>query len=1353
MNAPLRLALACAAALLISPLLFAADPWDGPPFSAEPKALLDAAGKVKAGNADLVLLLDEGNYSVEPDGRTRTRSHLVYRVVTAQGVEQLDSTGSRWQPWYDERPEIRARVIGPDGSVHTLDPKAVTEASAELERSIFSDERVLHAPLPGVSAGAVVEIAIEHVGKSVLPGAGTSGVFMFGGELAVEHSRITLEGPAGFEPHIVNKAGVEPRIVEKDGRKQFVFEHGHTDADDTEEGYLPSDELLYPYVAFSTGTSWSELARGYAEVVDKQIAAADVREIAAATARGATKREEIADRLLAYVEANVHYAGVEVGDGSIVPRVPSGVLKNKYGDCKDKATLLVALLRAAGLPAHVALLQAGFDFDVRNELPALNHFNHAIVVVGGETPLWIDPTDEFARAGALPEEDQGRMALIAAPETTSLTRTPELPSTATRYAETRTFTLPEEGKAHVVEVTTASASNEAAMRRYRAETEADKYKTVMEKYAKAYYFARTFDKLTATDPRDLTQPFTLTLEVSDSKSGIVNLGDAAVAINLNHLISPVPSAIRDWDEKRAADTATPAKKRKHDFVFPSPFVKEWTYRVILPPGFKARTLPQDEAAQLGTTMLSKQYSIDSHGAVVAKFRFDSGKRRLTPGEFESTRVSLSKAIDQSIHLGFDSIGQAKLNAGDVRGALDEFRRLAALHPKEAQHHRELARALMSGGLGEAAREEARRAVAIEPNSARAHFTLGAILEHDLLGRAFHTGFDLAGALAEVRKAVQLDGTDLEHRVELAALLTYGDDGFRFGRGNRLAEAIDEYKKLFKEFGADAKAYEPRLMVLYAHAGRWDEMKAFLGTMEDGEQKNLGRLLHTAATSGVDAATRELDAYGGDTRRQYAEKVGETLMALGRYPESAAMMEISVQGGASNAQTAPVIAALKKARRGAPIDDSPTGTVLQMFRAFLNEDDAALRRLLPGVRNLTGSVFHGVSPRAVPMGELTPDELCDLIVAMAEVQTEGSDAVGYRVRMRVFAGVGRNNSAMYLQRDGAKYVIRATDNMVGEIGPVALKLAATGNLDAARTWLNWAREEIPAGGGDDPLSGAPFASLWPKDKAAATADEIRLAAAALAAGSDAKKESVPLLLAARGAATDEQKKWIDVALLYAAVGDTQTFAEAGERLAKSNPDSAFAFTSWTLGLVRSGKIAEAEAAAKQRLERSPRNREALEMLINLAAQRHDYDAAAAYAKRVLDELTPLDNDYNEAAWIALFNGKELDKAIENAQRATTGSGRGAAASLHTLAALYAERGKNLEARQALVQSLERRIADTLSPNDWYVVGRIAENYGVPEAAVAAYKRVEKPGADGTPGIEQPLSSWELSQRRLAALNGK
>src|SRR5437762_8488568 len=108
MTFPRRALLAALFALVSLPVA-AADPWDAPPFSADPKALIEAARKVNAGEHDLILLLDEGTHSVEADGRIFSRQRLIYSVVTAKGVEMLDSTSAPWAPWYDERPEIRAR--------------------------------------------------------------------------------------------------------------------------------------------------------------------------------------------------------------------------------------------------------------------------------------------------------------------------------------------------------------------------------------------------------------------------------------------------------------------------------------------------------------------------------------------------------------------------------------------------------------------------------------------------------------------------------------------------------------------------------------------------------------------------------------------------------------------------------------------------------------------------------------------------------------------------------------------------------------------------------------------------------------------------------------------------------------------------------------------------------------------------------------------------------------------------------------------------------------------------------------------------------------------------------------------
>ena len=83
-------------------------------------------------------------------------------------------------------------------------------------------------------------------------------------------------------------------------------------------------------------------------------------------------------------------------------------------------------------------------------------------------------------------------------------------------------------------------------------------------------------------------------------------------------------------------------------------------------------------------------------------------------------------------------------------------------------------------------------------------------------------------------------------------------------------------------------------------------------------------------------------------------------------------------------------------------------------------------------------------------------------------------------------------------------------------------------------------------------------------------------------------------------------------------------------------------------------------------------------------------------------------------------------------------------LHTLAALYAESGKSLEARTELLKCMDLAGHEEPSSVDWYVLGRIAENYGAAETAIADYKRVDKPQRL-TPG-----STYELAQKRLVAL---
>src|SRR6185436_15218362 len=114
--------------------------------------------------------------------------------------------------------------------------------------------------------------------------------------------------------------------------------------------------------------------------------------------------------------------------------------------------------------------------------------------------------------------------------TTSLATTPMHESTANRSLETRVFTLPEEGKATIVEITEPSGADESSMRRVYVSTDRKKYRESMEEYARNYYSAKTLSKMDVSDPHDLTTPFRIRIEAVEASRGIAMDDETAVAI-------------------------------------------------------------------------------------------------------------------------------------------------------------------------------------------------------------------------------------------------------------------------------------------------------------------------------------------------------------------------------------------------------------------------------------------------------------------------------------------------------------------------------------------------------------------------------------------------------------------------------------------------------------------------------------------------------------------------------------------------------------------------------------------------------------------------------------------------------
>ncbi|PYQ29473.1 MAG: hypothetical protein DMF56_10930 [Acidobacteria bacterium] len=1353
-------ALALLAALASSPL-FAADVWDNsPPLTADPKALLAAAEAIPAGEAGAVILLSESTHHFDEHGGDVSTERVIVRIVNDSAVDNWGQVNARWAPWYQDKPQIQARVVSKDGSVHMLDGSALVEAPAPEESlDIFSDNRVIRAPLPAVGVGSVIEELITYKSKESLYDAASSDVFFFGGYQPVQRARMVIDAPSSLQLQFVNQSQIEPRKEEKDGRQHIVFEGGPYASKDDWEWDLPYDVSQLPWIGVSTAHSWGDLAKRYSEIVERQIADGSLEKQLREAVGNTTDKREIVAKSLAFIQKHVRYAGVEVGESSVVPRAPQIVLANRYGDCKDKATLLVALLRAAKIDAHVALLRAGESFDVPHDLPGLGMFNHAIVVVdlpGGQ--LWVDPTDEYSRAGELPLMDQGRLALVASLATTSLTTTPQLESTSNRISETRTFTIPEEGKATVVEVTEATGAEESSMRRYYASSDRKKYREQMEEYAKDYYAAKAMPKLDVNDPHDLASPFHIRIEASEAARGQAMDGEAAVAIFPSGFVQSLPWSLRDFvDEKDEAQKEK--KKRKNDFVFTRPFVREWKYRIAPPPGFIARTLPTSETVKLGTIALTKEFTIEQDGTVAATFRFDTGKRRLSPAEVDEAKKALKDFADsKAVMIGFDQRGQLDLAKGDISGALSEFRKLGTVHPKEGRHQVEIAKALLVGGMGDAAREQIKKAVALEPSYARAYRMLGIIMEHDRFSRPFRKGFDLKAAIAAYKHAKELDPKDVNIRAELAKLLEYGEEGLVFGKNADLNGAIAEYKALIDDMHEEG--YDGELHTALALAQRFDELRERLKTTTDPTQQKLWRVVIAGVTEGSKAAIREAGSEDQSQRKEILRSAAGVMLSLRMYAPAADLIEEATQGTPS-AEVRQQIEGLRKAKHYEEIP-LPKGDPKSVVKRLVTETvvaDMVADHVATYYASDEKALFNSEAAqaewratRAALIGNARKQGLpleffADLGMGSVQFLQDGSDETGYRIRLR---SPNRESAlreeTLFVVKEGDEYKISATTKAPSLIGFSVLRLLDQGKPEAARQWLNWTREEFPAGGGDDPLATLPFSKYWPKSKPSATADEMRLAAAMLMPAKELSDRAIPILTAARDkATTDEEKLRIDHALAMT-LGAREDYDKAlpiAQRLVQEAPDSAGAFSSLAGMLTKLDRADEATKLAEERLAKIPKDVDALRALAGAAMNRGDYVACDKFYRQVIDELRPNAGDYNNVAWNALFTGVNLDRALEEARQAMQMNDADSAL-LHTLASLYAETGKSLEARDALLDSMDAAGREDPAEHDWYVLGRIAENYGAIDAAMAAYKRVEKPKTD------VGSSTYVLAARRMKGL---
>lgn len=584
------------------------------------------------------------------------------------------------------------------------------------------------------------------------------------------------------------------------------------------------------------------------------------------------------------------------------------------------------------------------------------------------------------------------------------------------------------------------------------------------------------------------------------------------------------------------------------------------------------------------------------------------------------------------------------------------------------------------------------------------------------------------------------------------LLEHDADGVQYSPGARLGEAIAEWESLRKDL--DDHHGDDNLLIDLFRSGRFEECRTLAAELTPTVARVALQVAATAAIEGLDKALTISLGYDDEVRRQILAQASELTVQARRYDMAGELLAAAVRGAAHATDVLTRVSALRKTRRFEELSfdaADPKGFFFRLAKSIVFDEREGIEP------------FHSLAEDGgLPVAELeeylekwrfmlceawrdtTVEAGFDLFVAFTNLVVDGDGDLGYKLRVD-------SDDVLYLapEEDGLRLVAMQSLGGAAPIGKQVLRYLEAGNEDAARRWLDWAREGARLPAVEDPLSGDPIVDFWKRGSPAGT-DEIRLAALSLIAnGPESRSVLAELSERASAGESEQGRRRFEHAALRAAVGAKLYDAAASRARAilASEPESNVAFQFLALCLGELGNWDELEATARERLRLRPDDPVSLRILADAEEARGDFERAAAALRMLVRAGKAESFDYNNLAWLEVLQGEALEEALADAQRAVQLENQTDAASLHTLATVYAEMGEPEAAREVILQAMTVNGSREPQPHDWYVLGRIAEHYGLADAAAEAYRKVEPPEDEH----RRASSTFSLAERRLASLS--
>jgi hypothetical protein len=585
-----------------------------------------------------LVLHDEQNVVLDNEGKlTITTNHAV-RVLAREG-RGYAMAGVPYLQSSSKVKDFKAWLIRPNGSVKFFGKNEIIDRISDPD-DIYNEyrEKVVSAA-DEAEAGAVFGYQAVVEERPLF----TQDIWRFQSRLPTLVSRYTLNLPSDWQAKSVtfNRDNVEPIVT----GNNYVWELRNL-APIPPEPSSPSVSNLAPRIAvnyFPTNaaagknfTSWADVSRWGTLLHDPQVTLDDsiagkAREL---TANAATELDKI--KALAKFVQNLQYISVDIGianGNGYKPRPANLVLQRGYGDCKDKANLMRAMLKALKIEAYPVFIFSGDPTFVREEWVSPSQFNHCIIAIklSDQTVvssvvthptlgrlLIFDATDPYTLVGDLPDHEQGSFALVAAGNEGTLMRMPVVPPESNRLERSAEVTLSVTGDVSgtVRESSKGqTATYERAMLRRLSSAE---YTQMIENWVTRGISGA---KITKTSPKDNLEEGKFDLEVEFNAFSYAQ-------VMQNRLMVFKPAVIGRLDRFTFSDD-----KRVHPYLIDSTAYSE-TIKINLPTGFIVDEMPEPAKFESAFGKYSVNYEV-KEGYLLFTRSMTLTKSTVSPDKYDS----------------------------------------------------------------------------------------------------------------------------------------------------------------------------------------------------------------------------------------------------------------------------------------------------------------------------------------------------------------------------------------------------------------------------------------------------------------------------------------------------------------------------------------------------------------------------------------------------------------------------------------------------------------------------------------------------------------------------------------------